>query len=48
MSALALVRELLTFLPQNNMEDPPLRPTRIRRPARRVAAVHRARAAEQA
>ncbi|HXH84173.1 MAG TPA: acyl-CoA carboxylase subunit beta [Candidatus Tectomicrobia bacterium] len=25
---LALIRELLTFLPQNNMEDPPLRPTR--------------------
>jgi propionyl-CoA carboxylase beta chain len=24
---LALIRELLTFLPQNNMEDPPLRPT---------------------
>ncbi len=24
---LALVRELLTFLPQNNLEDPPLRPT---------------------
>ncbi|PYN60212.1 MAG: methylmalonyl-CoA carboxyltransferase [Candidatus Rokuibacteriota bacterium] len=25
---LALIRELMTFLPQNNMEDPPLRPTR--------------------
>ncbi len=25
---LALIRELLTFLPQNNMEDPPVRPTR--------------------
>jgi propionyl-CoA carboxylase beta chain len=25
---LALMRELLTFLPQNNAEDPPLRPTR--------------------
>lgn len=25
---LALIRELLTFLPQNNMEDPPRRPTR--------------------
>jgi len=25
---LALVRELLTFLPQNNVDDPPLRPTR--------------------
>src|SRR5213596_3020880 len=25
---LALIRELLTFLPQNNLEDPPLRPTR--------------------
>ena len=25
---LALLRELLTFLPQNNLEDPPLRPTR--------------------
>jgi len=24
---LALIRELLTFLPQNNLEDPPLRPT---------------------
>jgi propionyl-CoA carboxylase beta chain len=24
---LALIRELLTFLPQNNMEDPPVRPT---------------------
>jgi propionyl-CoA carboxylase beta chain len=24
---LALIRELMTFLPQNNMEDPPLRPT---------------------
>ncbi len=24
---LALIRELLTFLPQNNMEDPPIRPT---------------------
>src|SRR2546421_384168 len=24
---LALIRELVTFLPQNNMEDPPLRPT---------------------
>jgi propionyl-CoA carboxylase beta subunit len=24
---LALMRELLTFLPQNNLEDPPLRPT---------------------
>jgi propionyl-CoA carboxylase beta subunit len=24
---LALIRELLSFLPQNNMEDPPLRPT---------------------
>ncbi len=24
---LALVRELLTFLPQNNLEDPPVRPT---------------------
>jgi propionyl-CoA carboxylase beta chain len=24
---LALIRELLTFVPQNNMEDPPLRPT---------------------
>ncbi len=24
---LALVRELLTFLPQNNLEDPPIRPT---------------------
>jgi propionyl-CoA carboxylase beta chain len=24
---LALVRELMTFLPQNNMEDPPIRPT---------------------
>jgi len=24
---LALIRELLTFLPQNNMQDPPLRPT---------------------
>jgi propionyl-CoA carboxylase beta chain len=24
----ALIRELLTFLPQNNVEDPPLRPTR--------------------
>src|ERR1051325_662720 len=24
---LALIRELLTFLPQNNQEDPPLRPT---------------------
>jgi propionyl-CoA carboxylase beta chain len=25
---LALIRELLTFLPSNNLEDPPLRPTR--------------------
>src|SRR5712692_4535513 len=25
---LALIRELMTFLPQNNLEDPPLRPTR--------------------
>ncbi|HTO12502.1 MAG TPA: acyl-CoA carboxylase subunit beta [Candidatus Binatia bacterium] len=25
---LALIRELLTFLPQNNVDDPPLRPTR--------------------
>jgi propionyl-CoA carboxylase beta chain len=25
---LALVRELMTFLPSNNLEDPPLRPTR--------------------
>src|SRR5262249_9386251 len=25
---LALIRELLTFLPQNNVEDPPIRPTR--------------------
>src|SRR5438270_447515 len=25
---LALIRELMTFLPQNNTEDPPLRPTR--------------------
>jgi len=25
---LALIRELLTFLPQNNLDDPPLRPTR--------------------
>jgi propionyl-CoA carboxylase beta chain len=25
---LALIRELCTFLPQNNMEDPPIRPTR--------------------
>ena len=25
---LALIRELLTFLPQNNLEDPPVRPTR--------------------
>jgi propionyl-CoA carboxylase beta chain len=24
---LALIRELMTFLPQNNLEDPPLRPT---------------------
>ena len=24
---LALIRELLTFLPQNNLEDPPIRPT---------------------
>src|SRR4029077_13168105 len=24
---LALIRELMTFLPQNNAEDPPLRPT---------------------
>ena len=24
---LALIRELLTFLPQNNLEDPPVRPT---------------------
>ena len=24
---LALIRELMTFLPQNNMEDPPVRPT---------------------
>jgi propionyl-CoA carboxylase beta chain len=24
---LALIRELMTFLPQNNMEDPPIRPT---------------------
>src|SRR5207244_8845713 len=24
---LALIRELTTFLPQNNLEDPPLRPT---------------------
>jgi propionyl-CoA carboxylase beta chain len=25
---LALIRELMTFLPRNNLEDPPLRPTR--------------------
>jgi propionyl-CoA carboxylase beta chain len=25
---LALMRELMTFLPQNNLEDPPIRPTR--------------------
>ena len=32
---LALIRELLTFLPQNNLEDPPLRPTERSAPTAR-------------
>ena len=46
---LALIRELMTFLPQNNLEDPPIRPTlRSRRPRRRGAPDGGARPAQQA
>ena len=46
---LALIRELLTFLPQNNAEDPPVRVVaRSSGSGRRGAAVGGARAAEQA